>query len=124
MLINSKYPKYSKILKHLLSTIKRCYNQNKNQIIFKTVENNDLILSKLIKFGYIQSYKKYNKFYYIQLKKFNYFYNKSDCFFNYESRYTSKNKITLKFLTTDKGILTNYEILEKNIGGKFLFAIK
>jgi ribosomal protein S8 len=137
----NKNQKFAQQFRHLLSTIKRCYDQNKSQIIFKTRLNNNLILGKLQALGYIQSYQFFKDFYLIKLKPLKTEGNNTQVIksLSFKKAMTPKGFIsvnqqklnqrreggvTINFLTTDRGVLTSHEILEKNIGGKLLFIIK
>jgi len=132
--------KYSLQLKHLLSAIHKAYTRQQEVLIFKENSNNNTILQKLMDDGLINNYRFVSNMLIIFLKtnRFIAVSNKNTTKFLLKKRFARKETLLLKCLTkqhkkgnvsfyylnTDKGLLSSYEAINNNIGGKFIVKIQ
>lgn len=121
---------------NLINIIKLAYCFSSDNFMVRIVKKNLIILNLLKKYNYISDYKfltgdiiivylyyKNNKKIWNNLK----LYYKSSHFtyitIHYLRRYYKYEYNKLLIMSTPKGLLTHYEALKKNVGGKLYFIL-
>ena len=126
---NKHSPQYNNIV----SLINKAYDRGYNKIIIKNYNSNLALLQNFVNDGLIISYKflKNTVIIYINNKlKFKSINNvvsnnsqSSTSLINLKKQNSNNGFSSYYYLNTDKGILSSYEAVNKNIGGKILFKI-
>lgn len=115
----------------LLCRIKNGYLAKKKKISVIKSNLNEMILSKLNKLGFILSFStglineyivflRYNEKYEPAIKQLKMFSTENNVDLTFLKKRVPYNGLGVWLLSTSKGILTNFEALEKKVGG-FLF---
>lgn len=140
-MLSDKKQHYNHEFYHLISSIKKTIDRNREVLLFKATGDHSKILQLLLNGGFITSFQPYKGFIAIRVrhvskiaanqKRFN--------FIELASRIGRKNyTISLKdlqllqrreggtayyVLNTDKGLLTSFNAIEKCVGGDLLLKI-
>ena len=123
--------KYSQEFYHLLSLIKKANDKKQNYLFIKQRGSNDKILQLLLNEGFINSYKSYNSLSVVKMnstvnkKSFNTItINKKNISLN-ELKKTQRREggSAYYIMNSNKGLVTGFKAIEKNIGGHLLVKI-
>jgi small subunit ribosomal protein S8 len=118
-------------LSAMMNDIMNCKKANKNETIVIPATKLLLeVLKMMKKNGYIENFKveedKFKKIV-IELGRLNKcnsikprFYVKKKEIYKYISRYLPSRNIGILIISTNKGLMTQHEVIEKNIGGSLL----
>lgn len=129
----------SGFIRHLLTRLNRAVACRKTSVIIKKLGSPSKLLNILVAEGYIQSYIEYSDFIVVNLK-ISFFGRRNDAITSLVpvTRYGRKTALPFKalkanlrrtgttpcvILHSDKGLLTAFEAVKHNIGGKGLIQI-
>lgn len=126
---NKHSPQYNNIV----SLINKAYSRGYNKILIKNYNSNLNLLQNFVDDGLIISYKSFKNVVIIYINnklKFKSINNivssnskNSTSLINLKKQNNNNGFSSYYYLNTDKGILSSYEAVNKNIGGKILFKI-
>jgi ribosomal protein S8 len=129
--LDKRHQKYSQEFYHLLSLIKKAGDKKQNYLFIKQRGNNRQILQLLLNEGFINSYRSYSNLVVIRLnilaskKPFNdIIISKKNISLN-DLKKTQRREggSAYYILNSNKGLITGFKAIEKNVGGQLLAKI-